>query len=159
MRVQRDIPSHLILAGVKKSNLRQLATERLKQQGGRCQCIRCREVGHRLAVDNVKPDLKKSRFRASATTLRKAKKFSFQRKTGKTTFCSATCGCVFPLRRLTDPKSPPSHPPLFGNFTFTVRLCLSGSIRRARGSIGVSALTCLGKPSAWRATISVSKSF
>ena len=30
MRVQRDIPSHLILAGVKKSNLRQLATEKLK---------------------------------------------------------------------------------------------------------------------------------
>ena len=56
MRVQRDIPSHLILAGVKKSNLRQLASEKLKQQGGRCQCIRCREVGHRLAVDNVTPD-------------------------------------------------------------------------------------------------------
>ena len=59
MRVQRDIPSHLILAGVKKSNLRQLATERLMQEGGRCQCIRCREVGHRLAVDNIKPDLEK----------------------------------------------------------------------------------------------------
>ncbi|HKM59366.1 MAG TPA: tRNA uridine(34) 5-carboxymethylaminomethyl modification radical SAM/GNAT enzyme Elp3 [Candidatus Bathyarchaeia archaeon] len=59
MRVQRDIPSHLILAGVKKSNLRQLATEKLKQQGVKCQCIRCREVGHRLAVDNVKPELEK----------------------------------------------------------------------------------------------------
>jgi elongator complex protein 3 len=59
MRVQRDIPSGLILAGVKKSNLRQLALEKLKQQGGRCQCIRCREVGHRLMVDNVKPELEK----------------------------------------------------------------------------------------------------
>jgi len=59
MRVQRDIPAGLILAGVTKSNLRQLAAERLKQKGGRCQCIRCREVGHRLMVDNVKPDPEK----------------------------------------------------------------------------------------------------
>jgi len=59
MRVQRDIPSDLILAGVKKSNLRQLATDHLRQTGGRCKCIRCREVGHRLTVDGVKPDLAK----------------------------------------------------------------------------------------------------
>src|SRR5208283_6025128 len=59
MRVQRDIPAGLILAGVKKSNLRQLANEKLKEQGGKCQCIRCREVGHRMEVDHVKPDMKK----------------------------------------------------------------------------------------------------
>ncbi|MFH1450359.1 MAG: tRNA uridine(34) 5-carboxymethylaminomethyl modification radical SAM/GNAT enzyme Elp3 [archaeon] len=41
MRVQRDIPSNLIAAGVKKSNLRQLAK-------GKCNCIRCREIGHKL---------------------------------------------------------------------------------------------------------------
>jgi elongator complex protein 3 len=57
MRVQRDIPSHLILAGVKKSNLRQIANEKLQAEGGKCRCIRCREVGHRLAIDHVKPDL------------------------------------------------------------------------------------------------------
>ena len=59
MRVQRDIPAALILAGVKKSNLRQLVHEQLKAQGDRCQCIRCREVGHRMEVDHVKPDLEK----------------------------------------------------------------------------------------------------
>jgi elongator complex protein 3 len=59
MRVQRDIPARLILAGVKKSDLRELVQSKLKAQGSRCQCIRCREVGHRLAVDNVKPDLEK----------------------------------------------------------------------------------------------------
>ena len=64
MRVQRDIPSHLILAGVKKSNLRQLANEQLQAQGGKCQCIRCREVGHRLAVDHVKPDLEKIKIQS-----------------------------------------------------------------------------------------------
>jgi elongator complex protein 3 len=45
-RVQRDIPAHQIFAGVKKSNLRQLAEEKLREKGGRCRCIRCREVGH-----------------------------------------------------------------------------------------------------------------
>ncbi len=59
MRVQRDIPSHLILAGVKKSNLRQIANDHLQSQGGKCQCIRCREVGHRMQIDHVKPDLEK----------------------------------------------------------------------------------------------------
>jgi elongator complex protein 3 len=59
MRVQRDIPARLILAGVKKSDLRELVQSKLKAQGNQCQCIRCREVGHRLAVNHVKPDLKK----------------------------------------------------------------------------------------------------
>ncbi len=59
MRVQRDIPARLILAGVKKSDLRELAWKKLKEQGAQCQCIRCREVGHRLVADHVKPDLEK----------------------------------------------------------------------------------------------------
>jgi len=47
MRVQRDIPLHQIEAGVTKSNLRQLVKERLTELGTSCNCIRCREVGHR----------------------------------------------------------------------------------------------------------------
>lgn len=45
-RIQRDIPARLIEAGVKKSNLRQLVKEALANEGRRCHCIRCREVGH-----------------------------------------------------------------------------------------------------------------
>ncbi len=45
-RIQRDIPSNLIADGVKRGDLRTLVQERLKQQGIRCKCIRCREVGH-----------------------------------------------------------------------------------------------------------------
>jgi len=56
MRVQRDIPAPLIVAGVKRSNLRQLVQEKLREQGVRCRCIRCREVGHRMTIDKVKPD-------------------------------------------------------------------------------------------------------
>jgi elongator complex protein 3 len=57
MRVQRDIPAGLIVAGVNRSNLRQLVRERLKEEGLRCKCIRCREVGHRMMIDGVKPDI------------------------------------------------------------------------------------------------------
>jgi len=57
MRVQRDIPAQLIVAGVDKSNLRQRVQQKLAERGERCTCIRCREVGHRMMVDNVKPDL------------------------------------------------------------------------------------------------------
>jgi elongator complex protein 3 len=59
MRVQRDIPAQLIEAGVKHSNLRQLAMQKLHEDNERCRCIRCREVGHRWLRDKVKPDLGK----------------------------------------------------------------------------------------------------
>lgn len=44
-RIQRDIPSPLVSAGVKNSNLRQIVDEKLRQRGEKCHCIRCREVG------------------------------------------------------------------------------------------------------------------
>jgi len=56
MRVQRDIPAKLIEAGVKLSNLRQIALEKLGGEGGRCHCIRCREVGHRWLKEKIKPN-------------------------------------------------------------------------------------------------------
>ena len=55
MRIQRDIPSSLIEAGVKKSNLGELVYKRLVEEGVQCQCIRCREVGHQ-ARKNIKPN-------------------------------------------------------------------------------------------------------
>jgi elongator complex protein 3 len=70
MRVQRDIPAPLIVAGVNKSNLRQLVQKKLAEKSLRCRCIRCREVGHRMRNDNIKPDPKKvkiltTRYKAS----------------------------------------------------------------------------------------------
>ena len=44
-RIQRDIPAKLIVAGSRHSNFRQLCQDRLRDQGGQCQCIRCREAG------------------------------------------------------------------------------------------------------------------
>lgn len=62
MRVQRDIPSYLIAAGVKKSNLRQIVEQKLAEEGRSCQCIRCREIGHRISKDGVKPDMRSVRL-------------------------------------------------------------------------------------------------
>jgi len=44
-RIQRDIPARLIAAGVRTSNLRQVAQAHLARMGGRCRCLRCREPG------------------------------------------------------------------------------------------------------------------
>ncbi len=54
-RIQRDIPAYQVLAGIRKSNIRQLAKERLLEMGGKCNCIRCREAGHRL-LEGVEPE-------------------------------------------------------------------------------------------------------
>ncbi len=61
MRVQRDIPSTLIEAGVRKSNLRQLVEQRLER---RCGCIRCREVGHRMIKEKIRPNKKNIQIQA-----------------------------------------------------------------------------------------------
>ncbi len=53
-RIERDIPSNLIEAGVKKSNLRQLVEERMKEKGLKCRCIRCREIGHRWYKEGLR---------------------------------------------------------------------------------------------------------
>lgn len=45
-RVLRDIPAKFITAGCKDS-LRGTVRQRMKQKGVECQCIRCREYGHR----------------------------------------------------------------------------------------------------------------
>ncbi|MFB6218459.1 MAG: tRNA uridine(34) 5-carboxymethylaminomethyl modification radical SAM/GNAT enzyme Elp3 [Halobacteriaceae archaeon] len=56
-RVQRDIPADFIDAGVWKSNLRQLARERMAERGLTCECIRCREVGMNDAdPERVEPE-------------------------------------------------------------------------------------------------------
>ncbi len=44
MRVQRDIPTNVTIAGVDRTNLRQYVDERCKELGIICQCIRCREL-------------------------------------------------------------------------------------------------------------------
>jgi elongator complex protein 3 len=56
MRVQREIESKDIVDGPKSGNLRQVVLKKLRQQGCKCRCIRCRETGLQkryLAEDEV----------------------------------------------------------------------------------------------------------
>jgi elongator complex protein 3 len=56
IRVQRDIPSDKIVAGIKKSNLREFIEKKCESKGIEIKEIRYREVGHKLGKGIV-PDL------------------------------------------------------------------------------------------------------
>jgi elongator complex protein 3 len=45
MRVQREIESSDIVAGPRSGNLRQFVLQKLRKEGRKCECIRCREAG------------------------------------------------------------------------------------------------------------------
>ncbi len=53
MRVNRDIPSNLISAGVMKTNLRQLVEKEMHSNGTHCDCIRCREAGTSSTLEEL----------------------------------------------------------------------------------------------------------
>jgi len=55
MRIMRDIPSNLVEAGIKSSNLGQLVQNELEKRRVRCRCIRCREVG-RFLQKEIEPE-------------------------------------------------------------------------------------------------------
>lgn len=64
-RIQRDIPSRLVAAGVRTSNIRQVALARLASRGRRCPCLRCREVGRRALPPLEQLRLEEIRYAAS----------------------------------------------------------------------------------------------
>lgn len=64
MRLIRDIPSGNIEAGSKYSNLRQEVQRRLKSEGVKCKCIRCREAGG-LQTANYKIQIFREEYEAS----------------------------------------------------------------------------------------------
>jgi elongator complex protein 3 len=68
MRVNRDIPSNIISAGVKRTNIRQLVEKELEKRGKNCACIRCREIGlssRNKVLSKTKPKLKTEFYEAS----------------------------------------------------------------------------------------------
>jgi elongator complex protein 3 len=65
-RLMRDIPSPNIVEGVKKTNLRQIVQQRMKQQGLACRCIRCREVrGQEIDTESLR--MKRLSYETDAT--------------------------------------------------------------------------------------------
>jgi elongator complex protein 3 len=56
-RVVRDIPSTNVVAGNKRTSLRQDVQAELQRRGTACQCIRCREVkGQAVAAESLRLD-------------------------------------------------------------------------------------------------------
>ncbi len=64
-RIQRDIPARLIAAGVRTSNLRQVAQRRLAEAGASCRCLRCREPGRGRTPPPDELSLRRTEYRAS----------------------------------------------------------------------------------------------
>lgn len=65
-RIQRDIPVQHIAAGSKRSDLRNLVLSKLKTAGGRCACIRCREVGRAMGDRPLgEPDVRVEEYASS----------------------------------------------------------------------------------------------
>jgi elongator complex protein 3 len=64
-RIQRDIPARLIAAGVRHGNLREIARARLRAQGLRCRCLRCREPGRRATPEPSNLELRRQTYPAS----------------------------------------------------------------------------------------------
>jgi len=54
-RAIRDTPATEIIAGPKKTNLRELAQWKIKNLGIRCRCTRCRELGHVKKLFDMEP--------------------------------------------------------------------------------------------------------
>ncbi|RLC72265.1 MAG: tRNA uridine(34) 5-carboxymethylaminomethyl modification radical SAM/GNAT enzyme Elp3 [Chloroflexi bacterium] len=65
-RLMRDIPSPNIVAGVKKTNLRQIVQQRMAREGLVCRCIRCREVRGQ-EVDSAALKLERLDYETDAT--------------------------------------------------------------------------------------------
>jgi elongator complex protein 3 len=63
MRLIRDIPASDIEAGSKVSNMRQNVQKKLKKDGEKCKCIRCREISDKVVGSNIK--LFKEEYEAS----------------------------------------------------------------------------------------------
>ena len=65
-RLMRDIPSPNIVAGVKKTNLRQIVQQRMAREGLVCRCIRCREVRGQ-EVDSAALELERLDYETDGT--------------------------------------------------------------------------------------------
>jgi elongator complex protein 3 len=69
MRIQREIDSPDIIAGPRAGNLRQLLQKKMFESGFECNCIRCREIGHRgISNRSTDPVLMRNEYPSSNGT-------------------------------------------------------------------------------------------
>ncbi|TAN33476.1 tRNA uridine(34) 5-carboxymethylaminomethyl modification radical SAM/GNAT enzyme Elp3 [Patescibacteria group bacterium] len=61
-RLIRDIPGHHVKAGNKMTNLRQVIQARMRAEGLKCRCLRCREIGHNEELGTKNKELRVKLF-------------------------------------------------------------------------------------------------
>jgi len=66
MRLFRDIPAEYVEGGSTSSNLRELVAIRMKNEGVKCRCIRCREIREKKHNDTIR--IQEITYRASRGT-------------------------------------------------------------------------------------------
>ncbi len=67
MRIQRDIPSTKIIAGLNKGNIRELIKKELEKRKTKCKCIKCREPKNKI-INTKNYKLKITKYKASKGT-------------------------------------------------------------------------------------------
>jgi elongator complex protein 3 len=110
-RIQRDIPVQYIERGVDKSNLRQLVKQKLDETGKKCNCIRCREVGHRM-LEGAAPEPENIELRT----------IEYKASDGSEVFMSyedQKNDLLIAFVRLRLPSASAHRPDFYGNFAHT----------------------------------------
>lgn len=64
-RIERDVPVKNIEAGIKRSDIRELVHERMREEGKECRCIRCREAGFKKAYPYGRIELNQIEYKAA----------------------------------------------------------------------------------------------
>ena len=100
MRVQRDIPTYLTEAGVDRNNLRQYVEKELKEKGIKCNCIRCREVGHKLKKEKIKLNSKNIKLKVIEYDASNGKEFFISYEDVKNNALIGFCRLRFPSQSL-----------------------------------------------------------
>ena len=98
MRVQRDIPTYLTEAGVNKTNLRQYIEKELKEKKIKCNCIRCREIGHKLQKEKI--NLKNIKLKVLEYDASNGKEFFISYEDVKNNALIGFCRLRFPSQSL-----------------------------------------------------------
>ncbi|MBI5398168.1 tRNA uridine(34) 5-carboxymethylaminomethyl modification radical SAM/GNAT enzyme Elp3 [Candidatus Woesearchaeota archaeon] len=95
MRVQRDIPTKMTIAGVDKTNLRQVVAKMCNEREIACRCIRCREAGRARKVGHA--EIVVQSFEASGGT-----EFFISAEDKKNDVLLGFCRMRFPSQQLRD---------------------------------------------------------
>ena len=113
MRVQRELPPSAIVAGPRAGNLRQAVRGIMREDGTRCECIRCREAGLEWAAEGGRGGRTGGSSRGGSLRIDRA---DYDASGGREAFVSYVddIGRIYGFVRLRKPSAGASRPELAG---------------------------------------------